>query len=102
MTKHCTQTFNAMIERYMANDLKLSEFISWAREWSEELLQNWPQEELAMRQAYADLWSDLLNRFESSALFTEESCSFSQSDLRLAMGRWVHKVESLIAKSSKN
>jgi len=32
---------------------------------------------------------------ESSALFTEESCSFSHADLLQAMNKWVQKVASI-------
>jgi hypothetical protein len=34
----------------------------------------------------------LLDRLESSALFTEESCSFSQSDLLGSLQMWLDKA----------
>ncbi len=36
---------------------------------------------------------DILDRLESSALFTEESCSFSQRDLLDALGTWLRKAQ---------
>ena len=35
----------------------------------------------ALPARYAEVWHNLLDRLESSALFAEESCSFSQTDL---------------------
>jgi hypothetical protein len=35
---------------------------------------------------------DLLDRLESSALFTEESCSFSQGDLLDSLQLWLDKA----------
>jgi len=100
MTQHYTPTYKSMLERYQAKDISLVEFLTWARDWSETVLENWPKQKMELRQPYADLWLDLLNRFESSALFTEESCSFSQTDLFLAMDKWVQKVEAYIAHHS--
>jgi hypothetical protein len=35
---------------------------------------------------------NLLDRLESSALFSEESCSFSQKDLVASLQMWVEKA----------
>ena len=44
----------------------------------------------------------LLNRLESSALFTDESCSFSRHDLLDSFQLWLDKAEqTLQAQSSK-
>jgi hypothetical protein len=57
--------------------------------------------QLAMRQAslaaalperFGDVLSQLLNRLESSALFTEESCSFSRKDLLDSLQLWLDKA----------
>jgi len=56
---------------------------------------HWPPEQLSLKKAYLDVWLDLLDRLESSALFTEESCSFSHADLLQAMNKWVQKVASI-------
>ena len=36
---------------------------------------------------------NLLDRLESSALFTDESCSFSQSDLLDSLQLWANKAQ---------
>ncbi len=41
---------------------------------------------------YATVLSDLLDRLESSALFTEESCSFSRKDLLESLQMWLDKA----------
>ena len=38
--------------------------------------------------------SDLLDSLESSALFTEESCSFSQRELHDSLGLWLDKARA--------
>ena len=39
---------------------------------------------------------NLLDRLESSALFSEESCSFSQKDLVANLGMWVEKARGVL------
>jgi hypothetical protein len=41
---------------------------------------------------YGDVLLDLLDRLESSALFNEESCSFSQKDLIDSLRLWLDKA----------
>lgn len=41
---------------------------------------------------FNDVLSQLLNGLESSALFTEESCSFSQKELLDSLQLWVDKA----------
>lgn len=41
---------------------------------------------------YAEVLGNLLDRMEASALFTEESCSFSQKDLLAALHAWADKA----------
>ena len=41
---------------------------------------------------YAEVLLNLLDRLESSALFTEESCSFSQKDLLANLQTWADKA----------
>ena len=40
---------------------------------------------------------DLLDRFESSALFSGESCSFSQEDLMRHLDTWLEKAQARLA-----
>ncbi len=46
----------------------------------------------ALPARYATVLSDLLDRLESSALFTEESCSFSRKDLLESLQMWLDKA----------
>ena len=41
---------------------------------------------------FNDVLSQLLNGLESSALFTEESCSFSQTELLDSLQVWIDKA----------
>jgi hypothetical protein len=47
----------------------------------------------ALPARYSEVWLALLDRLESSALFSEESCSFSQTDLFDSLGLWLDKAE---------
>jgi hypothetical protein len=46
----------------------------------------------ALPARFGEVLVHLLNRLESSALFTEESCSFSQSDLLDSMRSWLDQA----------
>ena len=45
---------------------------------------------------YSDVLLNLLDRLESSALFSEESCSFSQKDLVANLTMWVEKAQGTL------
>ncbi|RYX92683.1 MAG: hypothetical protein EOO28_20955 [Comamonadaceae bacterium] len=47
---------------------------------------------------YADVLHQLLDRLESSALFTEESCSFSQKDLLDSLQMWADKSQAQLGR----
>ena len=46
----------------------------------------------ALPPRYTEVLLSLLDRLESSALFSEESCSFSQKDLVDSLRMWVDKA----------
>jgi len=48
----------------------------------------------ALPPRYRDVLLDLLDRLESSALFSEESCSFSQKGLLDGLRGWVEKART--------
>ena len=52
-----------------------------------ELLQSLPPR-------YGAVLEDILGRMESSALFSEESCSFSMADLRHSLQVWLDKARA--------
>lgn len=51
----------------------------------------------ALPPAFAPVWHQLLDRLESSALFSEESCSFSHGDLLGSLALWLDKAELRLA-----
>jgi hypothetical protein len=54
-------------------------------------LQRLPAE---LPERFATVLHELLNRLESSALFSEESCSFSQADLLDSLQMWLDKAQA--------
>lgn len=53
----------------------------------------------ALPERFNEVLSQLLNRLESSALFTEESCSFSQQDLLDSLQLWLDKARLQLEKN---
>lgn len=51
----------------------------------------------ALPERYTQVLHNLLDRLESSALFAEESCSFSQKDLTDSLQMWVDKAGTQLA-----
>ncbi len=54
------------------------------------MIRQWRQEaaSLPLPEKFGLVLSDLLDRLEAGALFSEESCSFSQKDLLQGLHRW--------------
>lgn len=52
----------------------------------------------ALPPRYGEVLLNLLDRLESSALFTEESCSFSQTDLLDNLQTWADKAQRQLEK----
>ena len=48
----------------------------------------------ALPEKYTTVLHNLLDRLESSALFSEESCSFSQQDLLGNLQMWLDKAQA--------
>ncbi len=53
----------------------------------------------ALPTRYGEVLLGLLDRLESSALFTDESCSFSHRDLQDSVQLWLDKANAQLAKS---
>lgn len=62
-----------------------------ARNWRDGAYAHQP----ALPQRYLDVMERLLNQLESAALFTEESCSFSQADMAGALADWLARARAL-------
>ena len=64
------------------------------------LAQQWRQAAQAHQPAlparYLEVLERVLSQLESSALFTEESCSFSQKDLVANLTMWVEKAQGTL------
>ncbi|MGN1056001.1 MAG: hypothetical protein ACI4QS_04705 [Comamonas sp.] len=54
----------------------------------------------ALPERYGPVLLQLLDRMESSALFTEESCSFSQTDLHTHVRGWIAKARQQLASAA--
>ena len=50
----------------------------------------------ALPPRYSEVLLNLLDRLESSALFSEESCSFSQKDLVANLTMWVEEAQGTL------
>ncbi len=82
------QALQSQLAQLESGDLLASPFVQTAREHT-DLLQALPEK-------YATVYHDLLDRLESGALFSEESCSFSQRDLLDSLKLWAVKAEQQI------
>lgn len=62
-----------------------------ARQWRQAAQAHQP----ALPARYTEVLERVLSQLESSALFTEESCSFSQGDMIAALGDWLQRARAL-------
>lgn len=62
-----------------------------ARLWREAAQAHEP----ALPPRYREVLEQVLSQLESAALFTEESCSFSQADLLGALRDWLARAQAL-------
>ena len=53
----------------------------------------------ALPERFGEVLAQLLNRLESSALFTEDSCSFSREDLLDSLQLWLDKARLQLQKT---
>lgn len=53
----------------------------------------------ALPEKFTDVLHQLMDRLESSALFSEESCSFSQRDLIDSLQLWIDKAAQRLSHS---
>ena len=63
------------------------------------LIQQWRSDAalLALPERFGVVLGNLLDRLESSALFSEESCSFSHGELLDSLSLWLHKAALRLA-----
>ncbi|MES2036322.1 MAG: hypothetical protein V4495_00670 [Pseudomonadota bacterium] len=77
------------IQDLSAEQINISRFCQIWRAQTELLTALPPQ--------FAEVMENLLSRLESGSLFTEESCSFSQTDLIAQLGMWLNKANTRLA-----
>ena len=74
------------LQQLRQGELKVDQLVTQAHG-----LQRLPAE---LPERFATVLHELLNRLESSALFSEESCSFSQVDLLDSLQMWLDKAQA--------
>lgn len=84
------QPIQSALDQLRSGQLSVHAFSAQARR-HEALLQ-------ALPERYREVLLQLLDRLESSALFSEESCSFSQSGLLDNLQLWIEKARAQIDK----
>ncbi len=67
-----------------------------------EMIRLWRSESasLALPARFDEVLHPLLDRIEASALFSEESCSFSQKDLLASLQMWADKASLRLSSQS--
>ena len=82
-------TLSTLFAALRSGSLSAHEFSRQARELGVLLA--------ALPPAFSEVLGQLLDRLESSALFSEESCSFSQQGLIDHLQVWIDKARSRLA-----
>ena len=85
-----TDSLRLAIARLLRGSISTAQFVAVWRNDAGPLLAELPPR-------YAEVLDGLLMRLESAALFSEESCSFSRTELIDNLSLWVDKAESYIA-----
>lgn len=90
MTEHLNTLaqWRQQLEQVRDQQRAVHDFSSWARARADLLAALPPQ--------YGQVLHNLLDRLEAGALFTEESCSFSQKDLLDNLQTWAAKAEQAL------
>jgi hypothetical protein len=83
-------TLPATLNEFARGAMSLNDL---ARDWRDAAATHEP----ALPQRYVDVLERVLNQLESAALFTEESCSISQTDMVAALADWLKRARSLSA-----
>ena len=77
------------LQKFQAGEIRTTELTNAARA-SAVLTSSLPPQ-------FGEVLNNILDRLESSALFTEESCSFSQTGLLENLEVWIEKAQSRLA-----
>ena len=90
VTAPSLQSIQAALDALRAGSLGVHAFSTQVRSHAELL---------SLPERYGQVLNDLLDRLESSALFSEESCSFSQSGLLDNLQLWIDKARGQLEKA---
>ncbi|MBV7541368.1 hypothetical protein [Acidovorax sp. sic0104] len=85
---HLLQPVHDALEAFSQGALSASALSTTARAQTDLLA--------ALPPRYTEVLHGLLDRLESSALFSEESCSFSQKDLVANLEMWADKARGVL------
>lgn len=86
--QHQLQSLQAALQQFSSGTLAAAALGDHARGQA-DLLQ-------ALPPRYGEVLLNLLDRLESSALFSEESCSFSQKGLIDSLRLWLDKARAIL------
>ena len=84
-------SLQAALQQLQADTLSVAAF--------SRLAQSQPALGAALPVRFNEVLLQLLDRLESSALFTEESCSFSQKELLDSLQLWIDKAQLQLQKT---
>ena len=84
-------SLQAALQQLQADTLSVAAF--------SHLAQSQPALHAALPARFSEVLMQLLDRLESSALFTEESCSFSQKELLDSLQLWIDKAQLQLQKT---
>ena len=84
-THHILQQLREQLQAFEQQQLTLADL---CRQWRQTALP------LPLPPRFGEVLGGLLDRLEASALFSEESCSFSQKDLIDSLRMWLDKAEA--------
>jgi hypothetical protein len=85
------QNIHTQLQQLRAGQISVHDFSEYAR----------AQQLGDLPARYTEVLHQLLDRLESSALFSEESCSFSQRDLLDSLQTWLDKAQAQTASAAK-
>ncbi|MEY2677835.1 MAG: hypothetical protein RLZ00_527 [Pseudomonadota bacterium] len=83
---NCLHTLRQALADLRSNVITDRAFVQTAREQNQLFA--------ALPPKFETVWLNLVDRLESSALFTEESCSFSQTDLFDSLAMVLDKAQA--------
>ena len=84
-------SLQAALQQLQADTLSVAAF--------SRLAQSQPALGAALPARFSEVLMQLLDRLESSALFTEESCSFSQKELLDSLQLWIDQARLQLQKT---